>query len=373
MVSAPVSSPPSPLAIKAELVGLLGSKGRPYWKVLSDFLKAKISRIEFEELVTEWINTTRLVNLHNSLLSALLYSASASLNPESSDHVNGGPKPRSRRRLLAHEKDVEVPRLRRWAVDIGRQERERIRSTVGAAARGGGRGKRGDVAATPGLRSEIRSERGVRLMKERGNPPGTHLAIPLCEATRMLPTQQNLFDRMSLIASQHDMTSSKTAVALLMTSLDAHLKHLSGRALDLSTPSSSKGSLFNTQRADAVGSTVTGAAVEAVLTLAPFEVPGSSASTLQLGDHGFTKLPESSDNGKEDDMMIIDNSPPKPSSMMLMNGAFGMRRADSGGTGTGSAELWKKIMGGDATGAPSTSNGASTDVVKARALVTGTA
>ncbi|KAG8729465.1 hypothetical protein FRC12_020961 [Ceratobasidium sp. 428] len=230
MVSAPASAPSSPLAIKAELVALLGPRCRSYWKVLSDFLKAKISRIEFEELVTEWINTTRLVNLHNSLLSALIYSASASLNLESLD-VNGGPKPRSRRRLLAHEKDVEVPRLRRWAVDLGRQERERIRNTVGAAARGGGRGKRGDVAATPGLRSEIRSERGVRLMKERGNPPGTHLAIPLCEITRVLPTQQNLFDRMSLIASQHDMTSSKTAVALLMTSLDVSSDWPETRAL----------------------------------------------------------------------------------------------------------------------------------------------
>lgn len=88
------------------------------------------------------------------------------------DHINGGPKPRSRRRLLAHEKDVEVPRLRRWAVDMGRQERERIRSTASAASRNGvgaGRGKRGDAAATHGLRSEIRSERGVRLMKERGS------------------------------------------------------------------------------------------------------------------------------------------------------------------------------------------------------------
>lgn len=59
MVSAFLSSP-SPLAIKAELVGLLGSKGRQYWRVLSEFLKAKISRTEFEELVTEWINTARL-------------------------------------------------------------------------------------------------------------------------------------------------------------------------------------------------------------------------------------------------------------------------------------------------------------------------
>lgn len=258
-------TPTSPLVIKAELVGLLGSKGRPYWNTLSEFIKAKISRTEFEERVTEWLTTPRLgkltkselyptiltqlfcvVSLHNSLITALIYSASAPLGSDSLDGLNGS-KPRSRRRLLAHEKDGDSPRLRRWAVDIGRQERERIRSIAGSASRtttGAARGKRGDIAATPGLRSEIRSERGVRLMKERGSmsryffrysqdlnicsidPPGTHLAIPLCETTRMLPTQQNLFDRMSLIASQHDMTSSKTAVALLMTSLDVSLVEL---------------------------------------------------------------------------------------------------------------------------------------------------
>jgi hypothetical protein len=70
MVSASVSSL-SPQAIKTELVTLLGSKGRPYWRVLSDFLKAKISRAEFEELVTEWINTTRLGKTCPSALFAL--------------------------------------------------------------------------------------------------------------------------------------------------------------------------------------------------------------------------------------------------------------------------------------------------------------
>jgi hypothetical protein len=206
----------------------------------------------------------------------------------------------------------------------------------------------------------------------------------------MLPTQQNLFDRMSLIASQHDMTSSKTAVALLMTSLDvspefnslgnfylllhlffkAHLKHLSGRALDLSGPSSSRGSAFNAQGADAVvGSTVSGAAVEAVLTMAPFEVPGSSASTLLLGDHGYKKPQDSkepaNDKEEEDDYssMMIDNTPPKSTSNMLMNG-YGLRRPDPGATG--SAELWKKLMSQDTTSS-------SSDVVKTRALVTGAA
>ncbi|CAE6403315.1 unnamed protein product [Rhizoctonia solani] len=361
------TTPTSPLVIKAELVGLLGSKGRPYWNTLSEFIKAKISRSEFEERVTEWLNTPRLVSLHNSLLTALLYSASASSNGDLGDGINGGPKPRSRRRLFGHDKDGESSRLRRWAVDMGRKERERVRNIAGANSRTGGpaRSKRGEAGASPGLRSEIRSERGVRLMKERGNPPGTHLAIPLCESLRILPTQQNLFDRMSLIASQHDMTSSKTAVALLMTSLDAHLKHLSGRALDLSGPSSSRGSVFNPQRADAVGSKGSGEAMEAVLTLAPFEVPGSSASTLLLGDHGYKNPhpPESGPEKEEEDdysPMLIDRTPPKPA---FMNG-YGFRRPEP--SATGSAELWKKLMSQDKNSSPS-------EAVKSRTLVTGAA
>ncbi|CAE6339839.1 unnamed protein product [Rhizoctonia solani] len=363
MVSSFLTSSSSPIGIKAQLVKLLGSKGRLYWNTLSEFIKAKISRSEFEERVTEWLNTPQLVSLHNSLLTALIYSASASLSGDLGDGINGGPKPRSRRRLLGHDKDGESSRLRRWAVDMGRQERERVRNIAAVASRTSGpvRNKRGETGVTPGLRSEIRSERGVRLMKERGNPPGTHLAIPLCESTRTLPTQQNLFDRMSLIASQHDMTSSKTAVALLMTSLDAHLKHLSGRALDLSGPSSSRGSVFNAQRADAVGSKVSGAAMEAVLTLAPFEVPGSSASTLLLGDHGY-KNPQESGTEKEpeDDYspMLIDRTPPKMASSMLMNG-YTPRRPDSGAPG--SAELWKKLTSQKSSG--------SSEVVKNRTMV----
>ncbi|KAG8687434.1 hypothetical protein FRC11_007248 [Ceratobasidium sp. 423] len=171
---------------------------------------------------------------------------------------------------------------------------------------------------------------------------------------------------MSLIASQHDMTSSKTAVALLMTSLDAHLKHLSGRALDLSGPSSSRGSVFNAQRADAVGSKVSGAAMEAVLTLAPFEVPGSSASTLLLGDQGYKNPQEPGPEKEEEDdygPMLIDRTSPKLASSMLMNG-YGLRRPDPGATG--SAELWKKLMSKD-------KNSSSSEVVKSRTLVTGAA
>jgi hypothetical protein len=111
----------------------------------------------------------------------LIYSASAPLNSELSlGHLNGGPKPRSRRRPLAHEGDGEPARLRHWAVDMGRQERERIRNIAGATSRtgaGAARGKRGDIAGGPGLRSEIRSERGVRLMKERGSKSDGFFAI----------------------------------------------------------------------------------------------------------------------------------------------------------------------------------------------------
>lgn len=109
--------------------------------------------------------------------------------------------------------------------------------------------------------------------------------------------------------------------------------------------------------------------MEAILTLAPFEVPGSSASSLLLGDHGYKKPQDSKDsiNDKEEEdhysPMMIDHSSSKQPSNMMMNG-YGLRRPDPGVTG--STELWKKLMSQDATSS-------SSDVVKTRALVTGAA
>lgn len=50
----------SPLEIRTQLGSALGKDGLPYWNKLRDFLIGKLGRIEFEELVRQWINTHEL-------------------------------------------------------------------------------------------------------------------------------------------------------------------------------------------------------------------------------------------------------------------------------------------------------------------------
>lgn len=51
---------PTPLEIRTQLGSLLGKDGLPYWNKLRNFLFGKLGRIEFEEDVRQWINTTEL-------------------------------------------------------------------------------------------------------------------------------------------------------------------------------------------------------------------------------------------------------------------------------------------------------------------------
>lgn len=50
----------SPLEIRTQLSSALGKAGLPYWKKLRDFLVGKLGRVEFEELIRQWINTPEL-------------------------------------------------------------------------------------------------------------------------------------------------------------------------------------------------------------------------------------------------------------------------------------------------------------------------
>lgn len=50
----------SPLEIRTQLGSALGKDGLPYWNKLRDFLIGKLGRVEFEELVRQWINTPEL-------------------------------------------------------------------------------------------------------------------------------------------------------------------------------------------------------------------------------------------------------------------------------------------------------------------------
>jgi hypothetical protein len=174
----------STTTIKAKLAVGLGPKAPRYWSLLQSFLSATISRTEFDEQIRECVDTSPLgisfpfkpvsqlsnlspVQLHNSLIVSIFDPSThlvTALTPP--PDVPKGP-PRKRRRLLPYQgPDPDEPitlrssRLKRWAVGIGRRERDRIRN-LKPVALSTKRPPRPEV-------DEIADERGVRLLSERG-------------------------------------------------------------------------------------------------------------------------------------------------------------------------------------------------------------
>ena len=144
--------------------------------------------------------------------------------------VPKGP-PRKRRRLLPYQgPDPNEPltlrsaRLKRWAVGLGRWERDRIRN-LKPVALSAKRKPRPEV-------DEIANERGVQQLQERGGPSvflppiacvschpessGSRPAIQLASSTRGF-TLQHITDRLNLICAQHNLGLPSKHVATLMS------------------------------------------------------------------------------------------------------------------------------------------------------------
>jgi len=255
----------TPDTIKNQLAVNLGSNGRLYWNTLSGFVAGKIGRSEFERAIREWINTPELVSLHNNMLLAML--AEASIPTPSNTMSSTAPQPpRKRRRLLPHQDPP--PRLKNWVVGMGKQERERVRSSAHAPPQ-------------PLWRDdEIGADRPVRLRPEGKNPAGTRVSLPLSTITRALPSYQNLTERITLIASQHQLTTSKPVISLLAAAIEAYLKQLSMHALSLTSAAHPFTSISPsgpvTLRPLSLQSFNT------LLTLAPSDVPNPSAVAMKL-------------------------------------------------------------------------------------------
>ncbi|KAI0285854.1 transcriptional regulator of RNA polII, SAGA, subunit-domain-containing protein [Russula aff. rugulosa BPL654] len=205
----------STTTVKSKLALALGLKAPQYWSLLQSFLSATISRTEFDEQIRECVDTSPLVQLHNALIVSIFDPSThlvAALTPP--PDVPKGP-PRKRRRLLPYQgPDPDEPitlrssRLKRWAVGIGRRERDRIRN-LKPVALSSKRVPRPEV-------DEISNERGVRLLSERGELPGSRPAIQLASSARGF-ILQHITDRLNLICAQHNLNSPSKNVASLMS------------------------------------------------------------------------------------------------------------------------------------------------------------
>jgi len=228
----------SSASVKAQLGSALGSNGLPYWRSLSDFLNGKASRSEFEKIVRAWIDTPDLVHLHNTLLMSMITtargdpifnpaSASATSNGKSTGGPNGSSAPaRKKRRILPPHQDPS-PKLKKWVMGIKKAERERIKGLLSSG-----------YSPQPLWKDdEVGLERSIMLRAEGKNPAGTRVPLSLSTMTRTLPSQQNLAERISLIASQHNLTTSRPVASLATAAIEAYLKQITMHALTLTSSS----------------------------------------------------------------------------------------------------------------------------------------
>ncbi|TFK94187.1 hypothetical protein K466DRAFT_536690 [Polyporus arcularius HHB13444] len=267
--------------LKAQLTNALGSEAPAYFSVLKEFLSGHISRNEFEDVLKKVLqDNLYLLFLHNALIVSL-FDMSAHLAPVIAPPPDvPKPPPRKRRRTLPYqgEDDLDMPtlrseRLKKWTVGLGRHERDRIRALEAVA-----------INEEPQPRpytDEIAAERGVQLLLERGDPPGSRLPLNLASITRA-PTLQHISERINLISAQHNLSApSREVASLLMLAFEAKLKQLITQALSLTSASHAITSIQPTET-HSHSYVLPASAFDSLFTVSPAVLPNKSAAAMRL-------------------------------------------------------------------------------------------
>ncbi|KAJ7063547.1 transcriptional regulator of RNA polII, SAGA, subunit-domain-containing protein [Mycena amicta] len=278
--------------LKAQLKSVLGTNADTYFATLNQFVIGQSSREEFDDAMRAILDGPQLLQLHNALIISL-FDATTHKRPLSPSALpRSKPSNRKRRRVLPYQgpsDDTEglsfrSPRLKRWALSIGRRERERLKTFQAVP-----------LDARPLAHEEIASERGVVLLAERGDPPGSRLPVHLA-ATSGLPNLNYMAERMNLICAQNNIGQpSRAASSLMNLACEAMLKQLLTHALTLTstsqtissiTPSTSRQPTFRPQPV------LTTSSFHTLFTVSPTDIPNKSAAALRLGfmgdDNGHT-------------------------------------------------------------------------------------
>ncbi|KAJ6598021.1 transcriptional regulator of RNA polII, SAGA, subunit-domain-containing protein [Mycena sp. CBHHK59/15] len=272
--------------LKAQLKGHLGPKADLYFSTLNHFVTGQTSRTEFDESIRGILDAPNLVQLHNALIISLFDATTHKRPPSPTALPRPKAPPRKRRRVLPYQgptDDLDAlslrsARLKRWALSVGKRERERLKAFQAAPL---------DPRA---LRTdEISAERGVVLLHERGDPPGSRLPVHLA-ATAGAPTVQHIADRMNLICAQNNLGAPSRSVPSLMNlACEAMLKQLLTHALTLTSTSQTISSITpSTSRAPhpRTQPVLTTASFNTLFTVSPADLPNKSAAALRLGFMG---------------------------------------------------------------------------------------
>ncbi|PFH51884.1 hypothetical protein AMATHDRAFT_74582 [Amanita thiersii Skay4041] len=279
--------------IKGQLTMNLGPKAPQYFSTLKAFVSGKISRQEFDDRVRQVLDSTSLIQLHNALIISL-FDATAVLKRPPTPPPPPAPKPppRKRRRLLLpyqgpqtseDARTLRSMRIKRWTLLMGKRERERILSIQNIQS------FIDPPPARPEL-DEIDRERGVLLLPERGDFPGTRVGIQLHSITHA-PTVQHITDRINLICAQNNLSApSRTVSSLMNLACEAKLKQLITHAITLTstshaitsiTPSSSS-LLQHPHHPQSKAPILTTSSFQTLFTISPADLPYKSATAMRL-------------------------------------------------------------------------------------------
>jgi len=279
--------------LKSQLIKNLGLNAQIYFDSLSTFVSGRTSRAEFEETTKAILNTPTLIQLHNAMIISL-FDATATLKRPPTPPPSALPKPppnKRRRTLLPYQgpnipdsaRSIRAPRIKRWTLSMGSRERDRINALRTVPA-----------TNSTNLTDEITSERGVVLLHERGDPPGSRLPVHLHTSTRA-PTLQHVADRINLICAQHGLSApSRTVPSLMTLACEAKLKQLITHALTLTSTSHAITSIVPSSSTAAAlhnhhhhhfphkPPVLTSDSFQSLFTISPADLPNKSAAAIRF-------------------------------------------------------------------------------------------
>ncbi|KAG5643103.1 hypothetical protein DXG03_001567 [Asterophora parasitica] len=262
--------------IKATLTEQLGPTAEPYFTALKNFVSGLSSRSEFDDTVRQLLDAPTLVQLHNALIISLFDST---IHRHPPPNIPAPPPvhkqpPLKRRRTDDYNQMLRSTRLKRWTLGVGKRERERLRTLETTEA---------SAAHLP--TDEIASERGVVLLPERGEAPGSRLPVHLFSISRA-PTLNHIAERMNLISAQNNLgTPARNVSSLMNLACEAKLKQLITHALTLTSASNAISSISpstSAQNHHRPAPVLSPSAFQTLFTLAPADLPNRSATAMRL-------------------------------------------------------------------------------------------
>ncbi|CAG8582819.1 8157_t:CDS:2 [Paraglomus brasilianum] len=223
------------IAIKVKLMESLGEKATRYWGQLKKYLIGKLSIGELRDVATNLL-TKEQMELHNTLILAIIHNASQKEPPPPDTQANG---PWKRKHgfgdddddRMASQSDAKRRRLKRLVMSLPREERERIKMLRTQVKERSYHGAFAQSLPHPPIRQKL----PVFALPDFVPIPPKHvddMRPQTCQEMLALPDADALKRRLIHIAQANGLASIQDeCVPFMRFALESHLKNILGNAI----------------------------------------------------------------------------------------------------------------------------------------------